>query len=240
MCASPHRQLIAGVLLVCAMFACNRTVNAQPRPAVVELFTSEGCSSCPPAEAYLGELAERRDVIALAFHVDYWDDLGWRDRFGLAEAVQRQSKYAKTLRRSSAYTPQVVIDGQADYVGSDRASIGKSLAANRDGVAIALSVRDGQILIDLAADAKVASSDIVLVGYRRQAVSAIGRGENAGRTLTEFNIVRIIRTLGQWDGKARQFQTGVDSFPADATDVAALVQPVGQGHIIGAAVRPLR
>ena len=240
MCASAHRQLIVAVLLVCAMFACNRTVNAQPRPAVVELYTSEGCSSCPPAEAYLGELAERRDVIALAFHVDYWDDLGWRDKFGLAEAVQRQSLYAKTLHRSSAYTPQVVIDGQADYVGSDRASIGRSLAANRDGVAIALSVRDGQILIELAAQANVAASDIVLVAYRRQAVSAIGRGENAGRTLAEFNIVRVIRTLGQWDGKAQQFQTGVDSFPADATDVAALVQPVGQGHIIGAAARTLR
>jgi hypothetical protein len=240
MCGLPHRQWSAGVLLVCAMFACTPMVKAQPRPAVVELFTSEGCSSCPPAEAYLGELAERRDVIALAFHVDYWDDLGWRDRFGLTEAVQRQSAYAKTLRRSSAYTPQVVIDGQADYVGSDRAAIGKSLAADRDGVAIALSVRDGQVLVDLAAQANVAASDIVLVAYRRQAVSAIGRGENAGRTLTEFNIVRVIRTLGQWDGKAQQFQTGVDSFPADATDVAALVQPVGQGHIIGAVARTLR
>src|SRR6202171_4574313 len=239
MCASPHRQWIAGVLLVCALLGCSRAVNAQPRPAVVELFTSEGCSSCPPAEAYLGELAERRDVLALAFHVDYWDDLGWRDRFGLTEAVQRQSVYAKNLRRSSAHTPQVVIDGHADYVGSDRASIGKSLAANRDGVSIALSVRDGQVLIDLAAQANVAASDIVLVGYRRQAVSAIGRGENAGRTLTEFNIVRVIRILGQWDGKAQQYQMGVDSFPSDATDVAALVQPLGQGHIIGAAVRPL-
>jgi hypothetical protein len=240
MCASPQRHWIAGVLLVCALLGCARAVNAQPRPAVVELFTSEGCSSCPPAEAYLGELAERRDVLALAFHVDYWDDLGWRDRFGLTEAVQRQSMYAHTLRRSSPYTPQVVIDGQSDYVGSDRASIGKSLAANRDGVAIALSVRDGQVLIDLAAQANVAASDIVLVGYRRQAVSAIGRGENAGRTLTEFNIVRVIRTLGQWDGRAQQFQARVDSFPGDATDVAALVQPVGQAPIIGAVSHTLR
>jgi hypothetical protein len=238
--ASPQRQVIAGVLLVCALLGCTGAVNAQPRPAVVELFTSEGCSSCPPAEAFLGELAERRDVLALAFHVDYWDDLGWRDRFGLSESVQRQRTYVKTLGRSSAYTPQIVVDGQADYVGSDRAAIGKSLAANRDGVAIALSVRDGEVLIDLAAQAKVALSDIVLVGYQRQAVSAIGRGENAGRTLTEYNIVRVIRTLGQWDGKAQQFQMPVDSLPADATDVAALVQPVGQGHIIGAAARTLR
>ena len=240
MSASTQRQWIAGVLLICALLGCTRAANAQPRPAVVELFTSEGCSSCPPAEAFLGELAGRRDVLALAFHVDYWDDLGWRDRFGLAEAVQRQRIYAKTLRRASPYTPQVVIDGQADYVGSDRASIGRSLAASRDGVAVSLSVANGQVLIDLAAQANAAASDIVLVGYQRQAVSAIARGENAGRTLTEFNIVRIIRTVGQWDGKAQQFQARVDSFPADATDVAALVQPVGQGHIIGAAVRTLR
>jgi hypothetical protein len=238
--ASPQSQLVACLLVLCAPLGCTRAVHAQPRPAVVELFTSEGCSSCPPAEAFLGELAERRDVLALAFHVDYWDDLGWRDRFGLTEAVQRQRVYTKTLRRSSAYTPQVVIDGQAEYVGSDRASIGKSLAANRDGVAIALSVRDGRVLIDLGAQANVAASDVLLVGYQRQAVSAIGRGENAGRTLTEFNIVRGIRTLGQWDGKAQQFQTRADSFPADTTDVAVLVQPLGQGHIIGAAVSTLR
>src|ERR1700730_16755717 len=90
--------LIAGTLLCAAA-----TVNAQSRPAVVELFTSEGCSSCPPAETYIGELAQRRDVLALAFHVDYWDDLGWRDRFGLPEAVQRQRASAKRLRLAPLY-----------------------------------------------------------------------------------------------------------------------------------------
>ena len=97
--------------LIAGAFLCGATpVNAQSRPAVVELFTSEGCSSCPPAETYIGELAQRRDVLALAFHVDYWDDLGWRDRFGLPEAVQRQRAYAKSLRLASVYTPQAVID----------------------------------------------------------------------------------------------------------------------------------
>jgi hypothetical protein len=238
-------QRIAAVAIAGGLLGSAVTVEAQPRPAVVELFTSEGCSSCPPAEAFLGELAERPDVLALAFHVDYWDDLGWRDRFGLAEAVQRQRRYVNALRRSSAYTPQVVIDGHADFVGSDRASIGKSLAANRQGVAVVLSVRDGVVLIDLPAQALpaqvgAAACDVVLVGYRRQAISAIGRGENAGRTLTEFNIVRGVRTLGQWDGKAGQFQARVDSFPADATDVAALVQSADQGSIIGASARILR
>src|SRR5580693_5811193 len=132
MTTSMSTLLIAGASLCCAAL-----VNAQPRPAVVELFTSEGCNSCPPAEAYIGELAQRHDVLALAFHVDYWDDLGWRDRFELPEAVRRQNVYAKTLKLSSVYTPQVVIDGQHDFVGSDRPSIVRALAGNRSGVALA-------------------------------------------------------------------------------------------------------
>jgi hypothetical protein len=216
------------------------SVEAPARPAVVELFTSQGCSSCPPAEAFLRELARRSDVLALSFHVDYWDDLGWRDRFGLTEAVQRQRNYARTLHLASVYTPQVIIDGQADYVGSDRASIGRTLAAARDGVAVTLSLRDGQVLVDLAARPGAAVSDVVLVGYQREAVSAIGRGENSGRTLTEANIVRSIRMLGTWDGGAKRFEARVDSLPRDATDVAVLVQPGGDGRIIGAAACPLR
>src|SRR5229473_6152848 len=87
---------------------------------VVELYTSQGCSSCPPADALLGELARLPNVIALAFHVDYWDSIGWRDRFAVPEAVKRQSRYVETLALSTPFTPQVVIDGRASYVGSDR------------------------------------------------------------------------------------------------------------------------
>src|SRR5713226_8888783 len=235
MCASPQRQWIAGVLLVCALLGCARAANAQSRPAVVELFTSQGCSSCPPAEAYLGELTQRRDVLALAFHVDYWDDLGWRDRFGLPDAVERQRAYAKALRLSSVYTPQVVIDGQDNFVGSDVKSIGRALTGNRNGVAVALSVRDGEVLIDLDAPRQVAPSDVLLVAYLRTAVSPIGRGENAGRTLKEFNIVRDFHSLGRWAGQRQQYRVRVESLPRDSTDVAVLVQPLGQAPIIGAA-----
>src|SRR3984885_15707161 len=110
----------AGVFLGLALLLAASIADAQPRPTVVELYTSEGCNSCPPAEAQIGKLAKHDDIIALAFHVGYWDDLGWRDRFELPEAVQRQRAYAKALRLSSVYTPQVVIDGQKDFVGSDR------------------------------------------------------------------------------------------------------------------------
>lgn len=232
--SSLRHYLIAGTLLCGAA-----TVNAQSRPAVVELFTSEGCSSCPPAETYVGELTQRRDVLALSFHVDYWDDLGWRDRFGLPEAAERQRAYAKRLRLSSVYTPQVVVDGQGNFVGSDAKSIDRALTEKRNGVAVALSVSDGEIFVDLDAQQKGAPSDVLLVAYLRTAVSSIGRGENAGRTLKEFNIVRGFHSLGRWAGQKQRYHSRVDSLPRDSTDVAVIVQPLGQAPIIGAATLAL-
>jgi hypothetical protein len=236
--AATVRSLLAAISLCAAAAAA--AAPAQPRPAVVELFTSEGCSSCPPAEAYLGELSQRRDVLALTFHVDYWDDLGWRDRFGLPDAVQRQRTYAKTLRLSSVYTPQIVIDGRDDFVGSNRESIDQALNRRRSGVPVALAVRDGEVLVALEPQPHVAPSDVLLVAFQRSAVSPIGRGENAGRTIRESNIVREIRLLGRWDGRDLQYHSRVDSLPRGSTDVAVLVQPTGQAPIIGAAAIALR
>src|SRR5215467_1101393 len=139
------RQWLAAVLALC----CTAAASAQQRPLVVELFTSEGCSSCPPAEAYIGQLSTRADVVALAFHVDYWDDLGWRDRFALAQSVERQNIYAHNLHLASVYTPQIIIDGRTNAVGSDTARIGRVLAEQRSGVAVALAVRDAEVRVDL-------------------------------------------------------------------------------------------
>jgi hypothetical protein len=212
---------------------------SQPRPAVVELFTSEGCSSCPPAEAYVGELAQRHDVLALTFHVDYWDNLGWPDRFALASATQRQRDYAKALARASVYTPQAVIDGRADFVGSDRRAIAAALVDAREGIPIGLAAVDGKITITLGERHGAGESEVILIGYQRKATSRISRGENSGRTLEEFNIVRSFRTVGVWDGEASQFQAHVDSLPRDVTDIAVLVQPRGAAPILGAAKLPL-
>jgi len=227
-------------LLFAAMLCCVSVTNAQPRPVVVELFTSQGCSSCPPADAYVGKLSARSDVLALSFHVDYWDDLGWQDRFALPQSTARQSIYARNLRRSSVYTPQLVIDGREDYVGLDGRAIARALSENRDGVPVRVSIRDAQVLIGLDTYAEATPSDVLLVAYLRHAVSVIGRGENRGRTLEEFNIVRTIRTLGSWKGQAQSFSVRVSSLPPDATDVAVLVQPYGQAPIIGAAAHALR
>ena len=230
------RECVAGVAMLC----CVAVTNAQPRPVVVELFTSQGCSSCPPADDYVGKLSARSDVLALSFHVDYWDGLGWRDRFALAQSVERQNNYARNLRRSSVYTPQLVVDGRDDYVGSDGRAVATALSENRDGAPVGVSVRDAEVLVEIGAQPGVPPSDVMLVAYLRHAVSAIGRGENAGRTLDEFNIVRNIRTLGVWKGQVETFHVPVSSLPPDATDVAALVQPSGQAPIIGAAAHALR
>jgi hypothetical protein len=232
---SPRRWL-AAVLALC----CTAAAGAQQRPLVVELFTSEGCSSCPPAEAYIGQLSTRADVVALAFHVDYWDDLGWRDRFELAQSVKRQDIYARNLHRASVYTPQLVIDGRFDAVGADGGAIAKALAARRTGVPLRVSLHDAELLVDIGAQPQSPACDVLLVPYLHHAVSAIGRGENAGRNLEEYNIVREVRSLGRWKGEPQAFRVPASSLPRDATDVAVLVQPSDQGPIVGAAVQALR
>jgi hypothetical protein len=228
-------------VLIGTLLAGTTAVTAQPRPAVIELYTSEGCSSCPPAEAYLGELAQRGDVLALSFHVDYWDNLGWRDRFALPAAVDRQRAYANALRLSSVYTPQAVLDGTQNFVGSDRSGIDRALAspradaAQRTAVGIELGTLAGDVRIGLAPQAGVTPSEILLIAYQRTAQTPVGRGENSGRTIREFNIVRDLHSLGRWSGEARQFHVRSDSLPPGTTDVAVIVQTQGQSAIIGAA-----
>jgi len=227
--------LVAVVALCCTM-----TVSAQSRPVVVELFTSQGCSSCPPAEALLGQLSARPDVVALAFHVDYWDGLGWRDRFALHQSVERQDIYARNLHHSSVYTPQLIIDGRFDTVGADAKAVAQALAGPRTNVPLTVSLNEGALLVDLGSQPRAAACDVWLVAYLRHATSAIGRGENAGRNLEEFNIVRDVRKLGAWKGEQQSFRVPLSSFARDSTDVAVLIQPGGQGPIIGAAAHALR
>ena len=213
--------------------------GAETRPVVLELFTSEGCSSCPPAELIVNELAQRSNVLPLSFHVDYWDDLGWRDRYSLASATGRQRVYAQTLHRSSVYTPQAVIDGSRDIVGSQRAAVIEAVSGPRDGVATTITVNSGIIQIHVGAGSDAAAADVLLVGYLREATTPIGRGENSGRTLKESNIVLSLHELGRWHGKPRDFELRVDKLPENATDIAVLLQSAGQGAIIGAVARPI-
>jgi hypothetical protein len=234
------RAIPTHLLLAATLAAASPLAGAVPRPAVVELFTSEGCSSCPPAEAYVGELAQHPDVLALTFHVDYWDGLGWRDRFASPAATARQRGYAQALRLSSVYTPQAVIDGAREFVGSDRSRIGGALSEPRSGIAVGVALQQGTLVVALPGQAGATPSDVLLVAYQRSAVTPIGRGENAGRTIRETNVVRELRTLGRWSGQSGEFRAAIATLPADATDVAVLVQPLGQAPIIGAGTLALR
>jgi hypothetical protein len=221
------------------LLAWGGTLCAQPGPPVVELFTSEGCSSCPPAEALLGRLASA-GVIALAWHVDYWDSLGWRDRFALPEADQRQDRYAGNLHLASVYTPQAVIGGQRDVLGSDERAIRQSLDGVTSSGHIALSDSGGQIQVAVSATKPATAAVVLLVSYLREAHRQIGGGENSGRELREFNIVRSVRALGSWTGSAALYQFSRASLPADATDIVVMLQADRQGAIQSAATLSLR
>jgi hypothetical protein len=226
------------VCFACSMMLLAGTAGAQSSRTVVELYTSEGCSSCPPAEAQVGQLARQDGVIALAFHVDYWDSLGWKDRFELPVAVARQKQYAQRLHLASVYTPQLVIDGARDQVGGGKLpSAGTEHAA---AVPLELAVNQNQLQIAIGTQPQAAACDVLLVSYLAEATSKVTRGENAGRELHDFNVVRSFANLGSWQGPARSFSVPVSSLPSDATAVAVLLQQKDQGPIIGAAKYSLR
>ncbi|MDE1010904.1 MAG: DUF1223 domain-containing protein, partial [Paraburkholderia fungorum] len=187
-------RLLASVSLLVAL----PVAAAMPRPVVVELFTSEGCSSCPPADAYLSELSQQRsDILPLAFHVTYWNSLGWKDPFSLDVATQRQAEYGRRFGDGS-YTPEMVVDGTTAFVGSDRSSGETAIqkAKGADSTSAPLSaVRKGNA-ITVSVGAGSGSAQVILVGYDAQHTTAVGRGENGGRTLKESNIVRSFEQIG--------------------------------------------
>ena len=234
-------KLLHGILvaLLLATMAATRADAAAATPVVIELFTSQGCSSCPPAEALLGELIRRPNVVALAYHVDYWDDLGWKDRFAIPQSVQRQRGYAQRLSSSGAFTPQAVISGDTSVVGSNRAALDRALAEPRDALAVVLSKADAKLQIDLPERWRE-PMDLYVISYLSEATTPIGRGENAHRSLKEFNIVRSFVRVGRWDGTPQRMTVPLDSIPGDATAVAAVLQRPNQGAITGAATLTLR
>lgn len=201
---------------------------------VVELFTSQGCSSCPPADALVAELSTRDDLIVLAFHVDYWNYLGWRDVFGSAANTRRQRSYAEALGERMIYTPQMVIDGEVAVVGSRRqqALDEIAVAAATPHVVDVTVVEDGdEIVATLAPRDTAAKGRVLLFFYEPPTAVAIGRGENGGRRFTYHNVVRTWMALGGYAGEARTFRAPK---PQDARGVAVLVQEAGNRRVLGA------
>jgi hypothetical protein len=207
---------------------------------VVELFTSQGCSSCPPADSYLGELARRPDVLALAFHVDYWNYIGWTDPFASKLASQRQREYARHLNLRYVYTPQMVINGASEGVGSERGVIGTLIKAATDEKAQhqpVMLVRNpgGKLTVHIDAGQTKEPATVWLIGYDTEHTTQVLRGENGGQTLTDYQIVRNCESLGTWRGEAMDI--AVDPSQAAGTDgIAVLLQlGGGGGRVIGAA-----
>jgi hypothetical protein len=203
---------------------------AQAAPTVVELFQSQGCSSCPPAIANVNSLADRPDLLALSFSVTYWDRLGWKDTFARQEFTARQYAYGRVFG-DGAYTPEVVINGRSDLVGAKRnellAAIGK--AAPLQGPAITVS--GGQVKV---AAATAAAADVWLVRYDPRVLNVdIGAGENSGLLLPHRNIVRALVRLGTWSGSAQSYAIPAGGDPVWRT--AILVQSRNSGPILSAA-----
>src|ERR1700760_774882 len=220
-------SILSGILLGLSPAAA----LASDRLVVVELFTSQGCSSCPPANAFLNELSKQpSDVLALAFHVTYWDYLGWKDPFSLMVATDRQAQYGRRFGDGS-YTPEIMVDGAAGLVGSYcdevNSAIARARAENRTATDVALVAKDGKASIDIGAGQGVAR--IMLVGFDREHVTAIGRGENRGVTMAEANIVRSFRPVGQWNGTPIHLE---EQLP-DGEQVAVILESA-DGRIIGA------
>lgn len=229
-------KLMLGALPLLAFAALG---HAQERTApaplvVVELFQSQGCSSCPPAEANLNAIAGQPEVLALSYGVTYWDSLGWKDTFASKAYTDRQWTYARYRGRDNVWTPQVYVDGHTDMVGADRAQLDQAIQrARTQGPQLGWNL--GQLVV--SAGKPAATCDVWLVRYDPRTLNvAIGAGENGGRTLPHRNVVRELVHLGTWDGGARSFAVPPPSLPGLST--AALVQVKDGGDILGASKAP--
>ncbi|MBZ9979729.1 MULTISPECIES: DUF1223 domain-containing protein [unclassified Mesorhizobium] len=229
--AKRSRFLAVSSLGALALAASVGAAAAQPL-TVVELFTSQGCSSCPPANANLIKVKDQPGVLALSFNVTYWDYLGWKDIFGRQEFTQRQVSYEPPLGRDGPFTPQVVVNGHADAVGAAPGEIERLIAASGRIKGPSLSVDGGKASIG-AGSVPGGKADIWLVRYARGVVEVpVARGENTGRTLPHGNVVHALKKLGSWTGEAMTLDVPA---AADGLSTAVLVQSPGGGPILAAA-----
>ena len=209
------RIIAYGVAALTLVAASARAADAA-HPAVVELFQSQGCSSCPPANANVMALSARPDILALSFQVTYWDQLGWKDTFGSPQYTARQWDYAHALHHTDVWTPQVVINGRTDVVGTQKGELLTAIArADRDASGPIVTVAGRRVTVAGPSQASTpAHAAIWLVRYDPNVVQVpIRRGENGGLTLPHKNVVRSLTRLGDWSGAAK-------SYPLPAPDAS--------------------
>ena len=228
----PARNLLYAAIGLAACLVGGAALAGE-RPVVVELYTSQGCSSCPPADAALADLADRDDVIALSMHVDYWDYLGWRDTFAQHQFGQRQEAYREALKERVVYTPQFVVHGGTTVRAS---GLGPAIRAARnaaDVVHLAIEPHEGMLMCRIEPLAGPVSGTIWIAKYTRVATVEITRGENAGRTTTYHNVVTSLSRYGDWSGDAPDEYPMPQPEPGEG--VAVWIQDGDAGPILAAA-----
>ncbi len=227
------------------------TAQAEPR-AVVELFTSQGCSSCPPADKIIGELARDPSVIALSMPIDYWDYLGWKDTLADSRFSARQKAYSAMRGDREVYTPQVIVNGVAHVIGSDLGKIETAIADTRKtdavmSVPVSMSISGKQVNVSVAASRRgpgVAHGEVWICSVSKAVPITIGRGENRGRELTYYNVVRSWLKVGDWSGSAANWTVPLENITRDGVDAAVVYVQNGDrdkpGAMLGAAYTSLQ
>ena len=241
----------SGALGVCVIVAIIRPADASEPRAVVELFTSQGCSSCPPADNIIGELSKDPSIIALSMPIDYWDYLGWKDTLADARFSARQKAYSHMFSDRGVYTPQVIVNGSAHVIGSDRAGIEGAIGDTQkaDGVMslpVTMTLSGKQINVSVAASGRGPTSmhgEVWICSVTREIPISIGRGENRGREITYHNVVRNLLKVGDWNGSSGSWTVPLENISRDGVDAAVVYVQDGNrdrpGPMLGAAYTSL-
>jgi hypothetical protein len=240
----------SGALGVCAIIAIIRPAHADPR-AVVELFTSQGCSSCPPADKILGELAKDPSIIAMSMPIDYWDYLGWKDTLADARFSARQKAYSRMRGDREVYTPQVVVNGEMHVIGSDRSGIENAIGLTRKNegvmsVPVTMTQAGKELNVSVAPSAKgppAMHGEVWICSISKAVPISISRGENSGRELTYYNVVRNLLKVGDWNGSSGSWTVPLESVAREGVDGAVAYVQDGTrdkpGPMLGAAYTSL-
>ena len=245
-----HRRLASAPLIAGFLIATFVVARAAEPRALLELFTSQGCSSCPPADKLLGELAGDPSVVALSLPIDYWDYLGWQDTLASPADSARQRAYSRVRGDRQVYTPQIVVNGATHVLGSDQAAVDRAIAQTDQksgvmSVPVSVSVAGNGLDVKVeSAESAHNAGEVWLCPLAKVVPVAIGRGENRGRTITYHNVVRSWLKLGDWTGAAATWNVPMSEIKADGIDAAAIMVQEGSrdkpGIILGAAYTPLQ
>ncbi len=240
---SRRSALLLGAAAASSLVSTGKSAIAGKKaPTIVELYTSQGCSSCPPADLLLGELSQNPDIITLSLNVDYWDYLGWRDTLGSPRHTKRQQAYAANLGKRQVYTPQMMINGHLDVVGSRRKEVFKTLKqASSPGPRVPMNIIENKqdIVIDVSespSPALARKATVWVLITSPKVLVPVERGENRGKNITYHNVVRQIVPAGMWEGKSLRITLPKDGLGLQGKrDCVALLQQGTVGKVIGAA-----